>query len=175
MDRIPRSYLARAQLPDGRDLVLRPIRPDDRNALHAEFLKLGKATVRNRFFAQKTDLTPEELTYFTEVDLSQHVALVAEIEDDTGWRAVGVARFVRDRQHPDNCEAAITIIDAFQGIGIGRILLQHLIECARELGVHRFDATVLPQNRRMSRLLRRTGLPLESSIGDGMLRYSLTL
>lgn len=175
MESIPSSYRIRTRLPDGRGLILRAIRPDDRETLHAEFLKLDKATVRNRFFAQKTDLTPEELTYFTEVDFSQHVALVAEIEDGADWRAVGVARFVRDRQRPENCEAAITIVDAFQGIGIGRILLQHLIECARELGVHRFDATVLPQNRRMSRLLRRTGLPLESTLGDGVLRYSLTL
>ena len=175
MHRIPATYQVREKLSDGRMIRLRTIRPDDRETLHAEFLKLGKSTVRNRFFAVKTDLTPTELTYFTEVDLSQHVALVAEIEDGGEWCAVGVGRFVRDRQQPERCEAAITISDAFQGIGIGRILLRNLIECARELGVQRFDASVLPQNRRMSRLLRRTGLPLESSLGEGVLRYSLTL
>ena len=46
MDRIPSSYRVETQLPDGRGLVVRAIRPDDRDTLHAEFRKLGKATVR---------------------------------------------------------------------------------------------------------------------------------
>jgi RimJ/RimL family protein N-acetyltransferase len=175
MRRISDSYQVTEKLPDGRKVYLRTIRPADRDTLHAEFLKLSKASVRDRFFSIKVDLTPEELSYFTEVDLALHVALVAEIDQGSARRAVGVGRFVRDQRNPERCEGAITVGEEFQGQGIGRVLLKHLIRCARELGVHRLEASVLPQNRRMTSLLRHTGLPLETSIQDGMLTYSLTL
>ena len=175
MRKISDSYQVNEKLPDGRPLQLRAIRPADRDTLRTEFLKLSKASVRDRFFSIKVDLTPEELTYFTEVDQALHVALVAEIGFETGWRAVGVGRFVRDPRDPSRCEGAITVSDEFQGQGIGRVLLEHLINCARDLGVQRLDATVLPQNRRMTSLLRHTGLPLESNVRDGILTYSLTL
>ena len=175
MRRISDSYQVTEKLPDGRTLHLRTIRPADRDTLREEFLKLSKASVRDRFFSIKVDLTPGELTYFTEVDQALHVALVAEIDLGGGRRAAGVGRFVRDPRDPGRCEGAITVIDEFQGQGIGRVLLKHLINCARDLGVQRLDASVLPQNRRMSSLLRHTGLPLESKVRDGILTYSLTL
>ncbi len=175
MQKISPSYRARERLPDGRILHVRPIRPDDRDKLREEFLKLSPASVRDRFFNVKLDLTPGELTYFTEVDFSTHVALVAELETDIGLQPAGVGRFVRKQDRSDHCETAITVADALQGLGIGRILLRQLINCARELGISRFDASVLPQNKKMARLLYRTGLPIESSIEDGVLTYSLLL
>lgn len=175
MSKIPASYKVIQKLPDGRALRVRAIRPGDRNRLHEEFRKLSKSTVRDRFFSTKMDLTPQELTYYTEVDFARHVALVAEIDSDGEWRPVGVGRFVRDRERPDHSEFAITIIDDFQGRGIGKILLRHLIRCARKLGLRHLDASVLPQNARMSHLLHSSGLPLRSSMNDGVLTYSLTL
>ncbi len=175
MRKIPPSYRARERLPDGRILFIRPIRPSDRDQLREEFLKLSPASVRDRFFNVKRDLTPGELTYFTEVDFANHVALVAELESDTGTRPAGVGRFVRKQDQPERCEAAITVADPLHGLGIGKTLLRHLIHCARELGLHRFEASVLPQNKRMGALLHKTGLPLETSIEDGVLTYSLSL
>ena len=64
----PKAYSAIETLPGGECLRLRAIRPDDREALHTEFLKLSKATVRDRFFSIKLDLTPTELSYLTEVE-----------------------------------------------------------------------------------------------------------
>jgi GNAT superfamily N-acetyltransferase len=175
MRKIPVTYQSLEKLPDGQALRVRAIRPGDRERLHEEFRKLSKSTVRDRFFSIKVDLTPAELTYYTEVDFAGHVALVAEIDSDGEWRPVGVGRFVRDREQPDHSEFAITIIDDFQGRGIGKILLRHLIRCARKLGVRHLDASVLPQNARMSHLLHGSGLPLRSSMNDGVLTYSLTL
>ena len=175
MQKISPSFRARERLPDGRILHIRPIRPGDREKLREEFLKLSPASIRDRFFNAKTDLTPGELTYFTEVDFSNHVALVAELETDTGLRPAGIGRFVRRQHQPDHCEAAITVADALHGLGIGKILLRQLINCARELGLRRFDAAVLPQNKRMATLLYRTGLPIKSGIEDGILTYSLSL
>lgn len=175
MPRISAAYEATTNLPDGRLLHLRAIRPDDREKLREGFFKLSKTSVRDRFFNVKQDLTPAELTYFTEVDFLRHVALVAELEDGPQRIPVGVGRFVACEDQPDRSEMAITIIDEMQGQGIGKVLLNHLIDCARELGVRHLDATVLAQNTRVPRLFTRTGLPLESRLEDGIRTLSLSL
>lgn len=175
MRRISSSYSARETLPDGRCLYIRAIRPSDRQRLHDEFHKLSAASVRDRFFNVKLDLAPQELTFFTEVDFSMHVALVAELEIGSGRRPVDVGRFVRKQDAPDHSEFAITVSDEMAGQGIGKLLLKQLIHCARRLGVHHLDASVLPQNSRMTKLLHHTGLPVKSKIEDGILTYTLDI
>ena len=169
------SYHATDTLPDGRSVHLRAIRPSDRENLRQGFLQLSKASVRDRFFSVKRDLTPAELSYFTEVDFLHHVALVAELQDGEQLRPVGVGRFVRKHDQPDHSEIALTVIDEMHGIGIGKVLLNRLIDCARELGVRHLDATVLLQNTRASSMLRKTGLPFEATSADGIETLSLTL
>ena len=175
MSSISASYHATDTLPDGRIVHLRAIRPDDREKLREGFFKLSKSSVRARFFSIKRDLTPAELSYFTEVDFRHHVALVAELQNGSERLPVGVGRFVQNQAQPDHSEMAITVIDELQGQGIGRILLFRLVDCARELGVRHLDATVLAQNTRMTRLLRKTGLPLHSSLDEGIRTLSLAL
>jgi GNAT superfamily N-acetyltransferase len=154
---------------------LRAIRPNDREKLREGFFKLSKSSVRDRFFSVKRDLTPAELSYFTEVDFQHHVALVAELQDGSERLPVGVGRFVQNQDQPDHSEMAITVIDELQGQGIGRILLFRLVDCARELGVRHLDATVLAQNTRMTKLLQKTGLPLHASLDEGIRTLSLAL
>jgi len=175
MPGISPSYHVTDTLPDGRNLHLRAIRPDDRENLRRGFLQLSKASVRDRFFSVKLDLTPSELSYFTEIDFLHHVALVAELQDGTQLRPVGVGRFVRNSDQPDHSEIALTVIDELQGKGIGKLLLYRLIDCARELGVRHLDATVLAQNTRVSKMLSKTGLPIQATIEDGIKTLSLAL
>jgi len=169
----PESYRSTVTLPGGQLLHLRAIRPDDRAALRAEFLKLSKGTVRDRFFSVKLDLTPAELEYLTEVDFEQHVALVAELQTDDGYRPAAVGRLVRGAGQPEYAEIAITVADALQGKGIGKIMLQRLIDCARELGVRHIDASVLADNKRMMHLIRNTGLPFDARLHEGIQTISL--
>lgn len=175
MPGISASYHATDILPDGRTVHLRAIRPGDRENLRRGFQQLSQASVRDRFFSLKQDLTPRELSYFTEVDFQHHVALVAELQDGTQLRPVGVGRFVRNNDQPDHSELALTVIDELQGKGIGKVLLYRLIDCARELGVRHLDATVLAQNTRVSRILSKTGLPFQATIEDGIKTISLAL
>lgn len=170
------SFSARDLLPDGRMVYLRAIHPDDRESLREElFLKLSPESLRNRFFGLKLDLTPKELNYFTDVDFSHHVAFVAEVECGTHRRLVGVGRFVRGNGNSDHAEIAITVIDEFQGMGIGSLLLCHLINCARELGVVQLEGSMFAKNTRMAKLLRKTRLPYRSSHDSGMVSMSLDL
>ncbi len=157
-------------------VYLRAIHPDDRESLREElFLKLSPESLRNRFFGLKLDLTPKELNYFTDVDFSHHVAFVAEVECGTHRRLVGVGRFVRGNGNSDHAEIAITVIDEFQGMGIGSLLLCHLINCARELGVVQLEGSMFAKNTRMAKLLRKTRLPYRSSHDSGMVSMSLDL
>lgn len=170
------SFSIQDLLPDGRTVYLRAIHPSDRKSLREElFLKLSIESLRNRFFGLKLDLTPTELSYFTNVDFSHHVALVAEVDCDSHRRLVGVGRFVRGNRNSDHAEIAITVIDEFQGMGIGSLLLQQLIDCARRLGVVQLEGSMFAQNTRMAKLLRKTRLPCRASHESGMVSMSLDL
>ena len=169
------SYDASETLPGGQRLHLRAIRPSDREALHAGFLTLSKQSVRDRFFSIKLDLTPAELTYYTEVDFDQHLALVAELQRGSEWQPVAVGRLVRKSGQPERAEIAITVIDEMQGKGIGKIMLRHLVECARDLGVRQMDASVLAENKRMIKLIRKSGLPFTSQLDNGIQTISMSL
>ncbi len=169
------NYQATETLPDGKVIHLRAIRPSDRDRLREEFLKLSKASVRDRFFSVKLDLTAKELTYLTEVDFHHHIALVAELETGTHRIPAAVGRMVRQTDQPDHSEIAITVADDMQGKGIGRILLNRLLDCARELGIHHVDASVLAENARMLHLIKKSGLTFESQLEDGIRNISISL
>ena len=170
------SVSTQDRLPDGRIVYLRAIQPDDRKSLREElFLKLSPESLRNRFFGLKLDLTPRELNYFTDVDFSRHVAFVAEVECGSHRRLVGVGRFVRSNEKSDHAEIAITVIDEFQGMGIGSMLMRQLIDCARELGVVQLEGSMFAKNARMVKLLRKTRLPYRSIHESGMVSMSLDL
>jgi len=169
------SYCHSETLPDGQIIELRAIRPSDRDKLRDEFLKLSKATVRDRFFSIKLDLTPAELSYCTEVDFDHHVALVAELVSGTSRQPAAVGRLVRKSGQPDHSEIAITVTDSMQGYGIGKIMLRHLADCARQLGVRHMDASVMAGNTRMMKLIHNSGLPYKSHLQDGINIISVSL
>jgi len=169
------SYCHSETLPDGQIIELRAIRPSDRDKLRDEFLKLSKATVRDRFFSIKLDLTPADLSYFTEVDFDHHVALVAELVSGTSRQPAAVGRLVRKSGQPDHSEIAITVTDSMQGYGIGKIMLRHLADCARQLGVRHMDASVMAGNTRMMKLIHNSGLPYKSHLQDGINIISVSL
>ncbi|MBT8433381.1 MAG: GNAT family N-acetyltransferase [Gammaproteobacteria bacterium] len=173
MPKTPCLFSSEQTLADGHIVYLRAIKPADRLGLREEvFLKLSFESLRNRFLGLKRDLSSSELDYFTRVDFLCHVALVAELEFGPRRRLVGVGRFMRESGQSQSAEIAITVVDEFQGNGIGSLLLGRLIECARRLGIRYFDSTMFAQNDHMANLLRKTRLPLESK-HEGCIRTML--
>ena len=142
-------------LRDGSSVVVRPVRPEDRELLLAGFERLGPESRYQRFLAPMAELTDDIVTYLTDVDHHDHEALAA-IDAATG-EGVGVARFVRCASRPDTAEAAVTVIDDWHGRGVGTALLDLLAERAREEGVARFTALLLAENREMLELLDALG------------------
>lgn len=175
MAQTPPTFHTINPLPDGSRVHLRAIRPEDREALLGGFQKLSPESRRNRFLDTKRNLSGKELDFLTLVDFSSHVALVAEIETDNELVPVAVGRFVRDPVMPEHAEFALTVADAWQGRGIGKVLLRHLIDCARGLGVEYFDATLFTENRPMLQLLRHSGLALQANNRGGIDTVSLHL
>jgi GNAT superfamily N-acetyltransferase len=171
------SYEATAELRDGTPVRIRAIRPSDKAELTWGFRRLSEEAVYHRFFQAKRDLTRQELRYLTELDFLNHVALVVEAEVDGAQRIVGVGRFVRAAgQHgPDRAEVAFTVADPFQGRGVGTLLLDHLARIAPSVGVARFEAEVMPDNRQMLEVFEHSGFGVTEEVREGLVHVELVL
>lgn len=134
-------------MPDGLRLCVRPIEPGDRDELAEAYHNLSPESRRLRFLVPPNSLTERMLTYLTDVDGVNHVALVAEVVDAPGQPGVAVARFVRLREDPECAEVAVTVVDAWQGRGIGTRMLELIVEAAVRSGVRRLRGWVSSDNR----------------------------
>jgi RimJ/RimL family protein N-acetyltransferase len=172
-----RSFTAQAELRDGTPVVIRAIRPEDKGALRWGFTRLSQEAIYQRFFQAKRELTDDELHYLTDVDFQDHVALVVEAAVEGTARIIGVGRMVRlaRRGAPDRAEVAFTVGDPFQGRGVATLLLEQLVRLAPALGVHVFEAEVLPHNRQMLEVFEHSGLGITERAGEGVVHVELAL
>lgn len=175
MARDLRHYLARESLLDGRPVMIRAIRRDDKEALVLGFQRLSRRSVYNRFLSPKRDLSAGELEYLTELDFVQHVALLAVVLEDGTELAVGVGRFIVDDPGARSAEVALTVDDEHQGFGIGTLLLSHLAAVGRDLGLAEFWAEVLGSNRQMLQVFEHCGLPMRRTVSRGEVTVHLSL
>src|SRR5262252_3672788 len=143
----------RVVLRDGSKVVIRQVQPADAPLLADGFARLSDRSRRMRFLARKDQLSAAELRYFTDVDHHDHEALGAL--DQMDGRGVGVARYIRDADDPHAAEIAVTIVDDWQGRGLGTELLTQLSRRARAEGIHRFTALVAADNQAIAGLLRK--------------------
>ncbi|WP_257460122.1 GNAT family N-acetyltransferase [Archangium lipolyticum] len=150
------GWRERLTLADGTEVELRLVQPRDAELLLEGFERLSPRSRIGRFHAPKSRLSEQEVRYLTTVDGDQHLALGAvSLGPEGRERGLGIARFIRLAPSSDVAEAAITVVDAAQGKGLGRILLERLMEAARERGVERFECHIQPGNAAMIRLLNR--------------------
>jgi RimJ/RimL family protein N-acetyltransferase len=142
-------------LRDGSRVLIRQVQPADAALLAEGFARLSARSRWMRFLAPKRELSPAELRYLTEIDHHDHEAIGAVNLAD--GRGVGVARFIRDAADPQAADLAVTVIDAWQGRGVGTELLTRLADRARQEGVRRFTAVAFADNVAVAGLLRRAG------------------
>jgi len=146
-----------AELKDGTRVRIRPIAPKDKERIQEGWQYLSASTRYMRFLHPKSSLSKWELAYLTEIDYVDHFAWGAELIDEPGKLGIGIARYIRDKDDPTVAEAAITVVDDFQRMGLGRILLQALTEAARQNGIERFRAEVSASNEQVIKSLTRLG------------------
>ncbi|GAA2553631.1 acyl-CoA synthetase (NDP forming)/GNAT superfamily N-acetyltransferase [Neomicrococcus aestuarii] len=159
----PAHWEADVVLKDGSTAHIRPITPQDAAGLEALHAGQSETSIYLRFFTYKARLTEKELKRFTEVDHKSRVALIVERSN----AIIGVGRYDR-LDDPEEAEVAFNISDAFQGQGLGSILIEHLAAAARENGIERFSAEVLPENRKMITVFNETGFDVKRHFDDGV-------
>ena len=142
-------------LRDGSEVHVRPVRPEDKPLFVAGWSRLSDESVRRRFLQPRHVLSVGELAFFTEIDHVDHEAIGAL--DGATREGVGVARYVRHRDRPHAAEAAVTVVDAWQGRGLGGKLLRRLCERAAENRIRLFTAALFATNEAMLALFERLG------------------
>ena len=130
----------------------------------ALFARLTPESRHRRFFSPKPELTPLELTYFTDIDHVNHEAFAAVDERDDS--IVGVARYVGDAHQAGVADVAIEVADAFHRMGIGTALASLTIHHAHANGFTLLTATTLWDNHAARRLLRHDGFRARHSRGS---------
>jgi GNAT superfamily N-acetyltransferase len=172
-----KSYEAHDKLQDGRVLNIRSIRPDDKPILIQGLHNLSPQSRYFRFFTHKDEFSQEELAYFTELDFSTHVGLLASLAEGDSERPVAIGRYIVSSDiDKSQAELAFVVKDEYRGLGIATILLKHLIDIARAQGIGSFIALVLPDNTKMLHVFRKSGLPMQQVVNSvGVLEISMLL
>jgi RimJ/RimL family protein N-acetyltransferase len=171
VDRLGPSMLQKdVVLTDGRLVHIRPIRPDDSTTLMEFHSRLSEGTVVYRFLAPHPRLSEREAHSFANVDGIDRVALVAEV----CGHMIAVARYERS-PGSDRAEVAFVVEDAFQGKGLGSILLQALVVVARRSGIRTFVADTFAENHRMLDVFRDSGLTVDYEHDFDLVRVVMDL
>ena len=172
----PRHLLLR----DGTPVVIRPIGPEDAQREQTFVRGLSPESRYLRFLNTLRELSPEMLERFTHPDAAREIALVAltaSAVDDVpaaeplqiGPLQIGVARCVRAASDEQG-EFAIVVADAFQGRGLGTLLMRALMESARAAGLQRIEGLVLATNQRMLELMGSLGFTVHTAADDPRMR-----
>jgi acetyltransferase len=166
------SGLMRTETVDGMGaLLLRPVRPEDAPAFERFFRRLSPRDIRHRFFSPLHELPGGMLSRLTQIDYDREMALVLFDKDEI----VGVSRLAAD---PDlvKAEFAVLVRSDLKGRGLGRLLLERLIDYARRRGLSTLVGEVLEDNTVMLALCRALGFRVEPiAAGHGAMRATLAL
>jgi acyl-CoA synthetase (NDP forming)/GNAT superfamily N-acetyltransferase len=158
-------------LSDGSAVHMRQIRPEDALAIVDFHARMSDRTRYLRYFSPYPTIPERDLERFVNVDHRGREAFVIV----SGPRIMAVGRY--ERLGPDSPEAEVAFVveDAHQGRGIGSVLLEHLADAARENGITRFVAEVLPQNGGMLRVFNDTGYQVQRQYADGVVHLSFPI
>ena len=159
----------------GASLLLRPIRPEDGPAHLAFFDALTPDDVRYRMFVRVRELQPSQLARFTQIDYDREMAFIATRPNAQGVaETLAVGRVVAD---PDNitAEFAVTVRSDLKGMGLGKIMMQKLMDYCRSRGTREIVGEALPQNSRITGLAKRMGFTVKSTGLEGMREMRLVL
>lgn len=166
----PSDLETRVQLPDGTEVTIRPIRPEDAE-IEADFVRgLSDEAKYFRFMHALDELTPEMLVRFTQIDYDREMALIATTREGGTEVEHGVVRYVTN---PDrtSCEFALVISEEMRGHGIGQRMLKRLMEVALSRGLDLMEGEVLAENHRMLHMVKSMGFQIQTASDDPGVRF----
>ncbi len=161
----PSHLLSHWQMPDGTDVTIRPVRPEDAE-MEANFVRgLSDQTRYFRFLGTLRELTPQMLLRFTQYDYDRELALLALTTIDGIEVQLGVARYVI-KPDASRCEFSVVVADEWQNRGVGYKLMMALIDTARTKQLAHMDGEVLGANSSMLSLMESLGFKIKTSRDD---------
>ncbi len=165
----PANLVTRSQLPNGTNIVIRPIRPEDVDLERNFTRELSDEAKYFRYMSSVQELTPETLMRFTQIDYHYEMALIAVTEQENHEVELGVARYVIN---PDKktCEFALVVSDKWQRQGIGHRLMHQLMEVARDRGLEKMEGEVLSNNFKMLDLMKSLNFAISTSPEDNSIK-----
>jgi len=158
----PRHLVRKGFLTDGTPVTIRPIRPSDAESERAFVRDLSPEAKRFRFLSALRELSPKMLAEFTQIDYSREMALIALTEENGAPVQHGVVRYAINADG-ESCEFAIVVSDRIQKKGLGTLLMNALMDTAREYGLKSMEGTVLAENAGMLQLMRELGFSIRPS------------
>ena len=162
-------------LANGRELLIRPIRPDDAEPLRAGFALLQPDEIRQRFLYALSELTPEMAHRLTHPDARREFALVAAEPLPPGEALVGAVARAAMNDTGREAEFAILVSRYINGMGLGRHLMRRLVRWAKGRKLDRLYGDVLEHNNPMLSLAESLGFRREASDAPGLARVVLDL
>ena len=173
-ERLP-PWHERQRLPNGREVLIRPIRPEDAEPLRAGFGLLQPDEVRQRFLYAVKELTPEMAERFTRVNPKTEFALVAAEPLPPGEALVGAVARVAIDDNGRDAEFAILVSRYIANMGLGRHLMRRLVRWAKGKRLERLCGDVLEHNQPMLALAESLGFRREAADSPGLVRIVLDL
>jgi len=158
-------------LADGSTVHMRQIEPGDADAIVALHSRFSARTRYLRYFSPYPRIPERDLHRFVHVDHRDREALVVS----SGGQLIAVGRYERLGPGADDAEVAFVVEDAHQGQGIGSVLLEHLAAAARDAGIRRFVAEVLPENGGMLRVFGDAGYTIARQYEDGVVHLAFPI
>lgn len=152
-------------LNDGSHVLVRPIKPEDRERENAFIERLSPEARHFRFLGEMREASPELLDRLVNVDHRKDMAFVALVHDDGELREVGVSRYSTSGDEK-RCECAVTVADDWRHRGLAVVLMRHLIDVARRNGFRQMFSMDSAANEAMRELASYLGFERKRDPGD---------
>jgi len=170
--RYPEELERTETLRDGAQILFRPVKPTDEPAIADMLYSLSPESVRRRFFTHTMTFPHKNVQQITNIDYQQNLAIVGVVPGPAGDEIVGIAQYFLDPK-TQSAEVAFVVQDDWQQKGMGTQMMRYLTQIARQRGVKRFDAKVMPENKAMLAVFQNSGLPTKMEFdGDA---YSIVM
>ncbi len=148
-------------LRDGTEIFFRPVKPTDESALADMLYSLSEQSVKTRYMAHTMTFPHKDLQHLTNIDYTQDLTIVGTVPNVSGEEIVAIAQYYLDPK-TSSAEVAFIVHDEWQQKGMGTYLLDYITKIAKNRGVKRFYAKVLPNNKAMLSIFYNSGYKINT-------------
>jgi len=168
----PKEFRATYLMPDGTQIVFRPIHPTDEPLMRELFYALSQQTIYYRFMSNLRVIPRRQIQDFVYIDHRNEVALVGTIPAADGEDIIALGNYYLDPK-TNRAEVAFVVHDRWQRKGIGTFMLQQLIRIARRNGIRGFTAEVLAENKGMQAVFAKSNCKISTRFDGRVYSYVL--